>query len=209
MSGIHRGEIFYISRGGASPQGCEQYPDRPAVIVSNEQNNEHSGTVEVVYMTTQPKTDLPTHVTIRGTGRVSTVLCEAVYSVSIDRVQKYIGEVSEQEMQNIDIALMISLQLDGNVKTAKKYQEQIKRQQEEIDGLRQQLSAAKEDAARWQQEQREKKPEREQEETAEASGDNVIRMETEKDAHKAMFQLEAERDVYKAMYEKLLEKVIA
>lgn len=160
-------------------------------------------------MTTQPKADLPTHVTIRSTGRVSTVLCEAVYTVSIDRVQKYIGEVSEQEIQNIDIALMISLQLDGSAKTSKKYQEQIKRQQEEIDGLRQQLSAAKEDAEKWQQEQREEKQEREQEAVAETSGDNVIRVETEKDTYKAMFQLEAERDVYKAMYEKLLEKVVA
>lgn len=200
MSGIHRGEIYYISRGGASPQGCEQYPDRPAVIVSNEQNNEHSGTVEVVYMTTQPKTDLPTHCVIRSTGRTSTVLCEQVNSVSVERIGTYIGEVSEQEMQNIDIALMISLQLDGNAKTSKKYQEQIKRQQEEIDGLRQQLSVAKEEAAKWQQEQ---------EAAAETSGDSVIRVETEKDTYKAMFQLEAERDVYKAMYEKLLEKVIA
>nr|UVX80351.1 MAG: PemK-like, MazF-like toxin of type II toxin-antitoxin system [Bacteriophage sp.] len=200
MSGIHRGEIYYISRGGASPQGCEQYPDRPAVIVSNEQNNEHSGTVEVVYMTTQPKTDLPTHCVIRSTGRTSTVLCEQVNSVSVERIGTYIGEVSEQEIQNIDIALMISLQLDGNAKTSKKYQEQIKRQQEEIDGLRQQLSVAKEEAAKWQQEQ---------EAAAETSGDSVIRVETEKDTYKAMFQLEAERDVYKAMYEKLLEKVIA
>lgn len=203
MSGIHRGEIYYISRGGASPQGCEQYPDRPAVIVSNEQNNEHSGTVEVVYMTTQPKADLPTHVTIRSTGRVSTVLCEAVYTVSIDRVQKYIGEVSEQEIRNIDIALIISLQLDGNAKTSKKYQEQIKRQQEEIDGLRQQLEAAKEDAAKWQQWQRE------QDAATETSGDNVIRVEAEKDRYKAMFQLEVERNTYKEMYENLLEKVIA
>lgn len=208
MSELHRGEIYYISRGGASPQGCEQYPDRPAVIVSNEQNNEHSGTVEVVYMTTQPKADLPTHVTIRSTGRVSTVLCEAVYTVSIDRVQKYIGEVSEQEMQNIDVALMISLQLDGGTKTTKKYQVQIEKQQEEIDGLRQQLAAAKEDAAKWQQEQREKKQEQEQE-AAETSGDNVIRVEVEKDTYKAMFQLEAERNTYKEMYENLLDKVIA
>ena len=48
MSELHRGEIYYISRGGASPQGSEQYPDRPAVIVSNERNNEYSNTVEVI-----------------------------------------------------------------------------------------------------------------------------------------------------------------
>ena len=80
MNDIKRGEMFYISRGGASYNGSEQHADRPAVVVSNNKNNENSNVVEVVYMTTQPKTDLPTHVTIRSTGRISTALCEQVYS---------------------------------------------------------------------------------------------------------------------------------
>ena len=71
MNDIKRGEMFYISRGGASYNGSEQHADRPAVVVSNNKNNENSKVVEVVYMTTQPKTDLPTHVTIRSTGRIS------------------------------------------------------------------------------------------------------------------------------------------
>lgn len=82
MDNIKRGEMFYISRGGASYNGSEQHSDRPAVVVSNDKNNENSNVVEVVYMTTQPKTDLPTHVTVRSTGRPSTVLCEQVYSVA-------------------------------------------------------------------------------------------------------------------------------
>ena len=69
MDNIKRGEMFYISRGGASYSGSEQHSDRPAVVVSNDKNNENSNVVEVVYMTTQPKTDLPTHVTVRSTGR--------------------------------------------------------------------------------------------------------------------------------------------
>ena len=81
MDDIRRGEIFYIARGGAT-NGSEQFADRPAVVVSNDENNKHSGVIEVVYMTTQPKTDLPTHVTVRSTGRLSTVLCEQVSSVS-------------------------------------------------------------------------------------------------------------------------------
>ena len=85
MDDIRRGEIFYIARGGAT-NGSEQFADRPAVVVSNDENNKHSGVIEVVYMTTQPKTDLPTHVTVRSTGRLSTVLCEQVSSVSTDRV---------------------------------------------------------------------------------------------------------------------------
>lgn len=36
-------------------------------------------------------------------------------------------------MENIDIALMISLQLDNGIKTAKEYYKTIKEQQEEID----------------------------------------------------------------------------
>lgn len=207
MSGIHRGEIYYISRGGFQ-QGSEQYPDRPAVIVSNEQNNAFSGVVEVVYMTTQPKTDLPTHCLVRSTGRPSTVLCEQVYSVSVERVGQYVGECSDKEMENIDIALMISLQLDGNTKTSKKYQEQEKRQREEIEGLREQLATAKEDAAKWQQLQREK----EKSEHPETGNKNVCE-EAKGDisamCEKLLCRAEAERDTYKAMYEKLLEKVIA
>ena len=42
-------------------------------------------------------------------------------------------------MENIDIALMISLQLDGNMKTSKKYNETIKEQQEEIDSLKKEI----------------------------------------------------------------------
>ena len=125
MNDIKRGEMFYISRGGASYNGSEQHADRPAVVVSNNKNNENSNVVEVVYMTTQPKTDLPTHVTIRSTGRISTVLCEQVYSVSTERIGTYIGEATDKEMENIDIALMISLQLDNGIKTAKEYYKTI------------------------------------------------------------------------------------
>lgn len=45
MNEIRRGEIFYIARGGASC-GSEQYADRPAVVVSNDENNKHSGIIE-------------------------------------------------------------------------------------------------------------------------------------------------------------------
>lgn len=194
MNDIHRGEIFYISRGGASPRGSEQYADRPAVVVSNQQNNEHSGTVEVVYMTTQPKTDLPTHVTIRSTGRPSTVLCEQINSISVERIGSYIGEVSEREMENIDIALMISLQLDGNAKTSKKYAETIKEQQEIIDRLTREneaLTAFKMKA--------------EEMVTEEAKEAENVNNET---AGEALIRAWSERDVLKTMYENLLEKLI-
>lgn len=184
----------FTSVEGASPRGSEQYADRPAVVVSNQQNNEHSGTVEVVYMTTQPKTDLPTHVTIRSTGRPSTVLCEQINSISVERIGSYIGEVSEREMENIDIALMISLQLDGNAKTSKKYAETIKEQQEIIDRLTREneaLTAFKMKA--------------EEMVTEEAKEAENVNNET---AGEALIRAWSERDVLKTMYENLLEKLI-
>lgn len=186
MDDIRRGEIFYIARGGAT-NGSEQFADRPAVVVSNDENNKHSGVIEVVYMTTQPKTDLQTHVTVRSTGRLSTVLCEQVSSVSTDRVNNYIGQVSEQEMKNIDIALMISLQLSGGGKTSKQYNETIQKQQEEIEYYRNKIQA-------MQQSLEEKETEKPQEAAGEAS-ETVVRLETE-------------RDTYKALYEQLFERML-
>lgn len=110
---VKRGEIYYISRGGYNT-GSEQQADRPGVIVSNDKNNKNSQALEVVYLTTQPKNELPAHCTIRSTGRVSTVLCEQIHTVAVERIGKYIGVCTAQEMQNIDIGLMISIGLgDG------------------------------------------------------------------------------------------------
>lgn len=166
--------------------------------MSNDKNNENSNVVEVVYMTTQPKTDLPTHVTVRSTGRPSTVLCEQVYSVSTERIGTYIGECSDKEMENIDIALMISLQLDGNMKTSKKYNETIKKQQEEIDHLKTEIEEMEKD----------------RKELIEQINQYAV-ANTEKNekiekmaSSKEKIRLQTERDTYKTMYEQLLNRLV-
>ena len=198
MNDLHRGEIYYISRGGAS-YGHEQQADRPAVIVSNEKNNENSGVVEVVYLTTQPKTDLPTHTVIRSTGRVSTVLCEQIVSVSVDRIAGYIGQVSEQEQKNIDIALMISLALDGDTKTSKQYNETIKQQNDEIERLKAEI-------ADLQQEYEDAIAEIEQEAAVHVEENKKVEQSA---SQENMIRLETERDTFKQLYESLLTKVMA
>lgn len=107
---IKRGDIWYIESGYATV-GSEQRPGRPAVVVSNDKNNEYSSTLEVIYLTTQPKHDLPTHVTIRSTNRESTALCEQITSVAVERFGDYCGHVTEREMNRIETALLISLGL--------------------------------------------------------------------------------------------------
>lgn len=106
---VKRGEIYYVSK--TSVIGSEQEAGRPAIIVSNNSQNESSTVVEVVYLTTEPKKGLPTHVTIRSAPRQSIALCEQISSVSTLRIGNYIGEVTDREMTQIESALLISLDL--------------------------------------------------------------------------------------------------
>ena len=108
---MKRGEIYFI-KSTYREEGSEQRGDRPAVIVSNDANNEHSDVVEIVYMTTKPKTDLPTHVFTRSALSPSTILCEQVCSVSTKRIRTWIGELTEHELRMVDNALAISLGID-------------------------------------------------------------------------------------------------
>lgn len=111
MKRARRGDVWYINGHGRTC-GSEQHSNRPAVIVSNDRNNENSGTVEIVYITTQQKRGLPTHCTIRATGKRSTVLCEQIHTVAIERLERYIGKCTKKEMKKIEKCMIHSLQLD-------------------------------------------------------------------------------------------------
>lgn len=107
---MKRGEIYYIQHHNAT--GAEINKARPGVIVSNDALNQTSEVVEVVYLTTQPKKELPTHAAIEATGRRSTALCEQINTVSILRVGAYCGTCSEEEMLAIDHGLRVSLGIE-------------------------------------------------------------------------------------------------
>lgn len=106
---IRRGEIYYIIK--SDTLGSEMETGRPAIVVSNDDNNKFSNTIEVVYLTTQPKKELPTHVVITATNRTSTVLCEQITTVDIMRVGTYVATCTPGEMRKVDAALAASLNL--------------------------------------------------------------------------------------------------
>lgn len=122
-----RGEIYYIDKNPTyrPTHGSVQDPGRPAIIVSNNQNNAHALTYEIVYLTTQPKKDLPTHCTIHSAKYTSTALCEQITTVSDEQVRDYQGKCTEEEMRMVDACLAISLGLDfGNEAPAKDTEEE-------------------------------------------------------------------------------------
>lgn len=111
---VHRGEIYYIENNLVRfTTGSEQQGGRPGIIVSNEKCNEFSNVVEVVYLSTKTKTGkyMPTHVNVMAS-LPSVAKCEQIHSVDKIRLCEHIRDCTEEEMKEIDKALLISLGLD-------------------------------------------------------------------------------------------------
>ena len=107
---IYRGDIFYIMQG--SYVGSEQKSGRPGIIVSNDLANKHSPNVEVVFLTSQEKKALPTHVEVIA--RVPSIaLCENIQTVSKERLSDFIRSCTTSEMKAIDNALLCSLGIEA------------------------------------------------------------------------------------------------
>lgn len=107
MTEYYRGDIFYITPF-YTVTGSEQRAGRPGVIVSNDANNKYSPNVEIVFLTSQEKKPLPTHVPVMC--RVpSTALCENIQTVPKDRLSTFIKSCTTKELKNIDNALRVSL----------------------------------------------------------------------------------------------------
>lgn len=110
---MKRGEIYWIEPSVSKvEQGSVQWPNRPAIIVSNDKNNAFSPTVEVVYLSASPKKPLPTHTTIESALQISTALCEQVNTISVERIGRYLGTCTEEEMEAVGRCIAISLGLD-------------------------------------------------------------------------------------------------
>jgi len=107
---VYRGDIFYIAAG--SYVGSEQKSGRPGIIVSNDTANKHSPNVEVVFLTSQEKKPLPTHVEVICKVP-STALCENIQTVSKERLGDFVKSCTTSEMKKIDEALLLSLGIEA------------------------------------------------------------------------------------------------
>lgn len=108
-----RGDIVYIDKSPATEIGSEIHTARPGVIVSNDTLNITSPVVTVVFLTTKPKTNMPSHVTIESTGRKSTAICEQINTISKERISGYNCTCTDDEMKQIDAAICASLNIEA------------------------------------------------------------------------------------------------
>lgn len=103
---FYRGDIFFIAHSPVS--GSEQGGHKPGVIVSNDLANRYSPNVEVVFLTSQEKKPMPTHVPVQCKVP-STALCENIQTVSKERPDGFVRSCTAEEMKQIDSALLYSL----------------------------------------------------------------------------------------------------
>ncbi len=86
------------------------------MIIQNNIGNLYSPTVIVAALSGQisTKADLPTHYIVKkcaGLNEESMILLEQIRTIDKKRLQNYIGELSEKDMEQVDRCLAISLDL--------------------------------------------------------------------------------------------------
>lgn len=115
---VKRGDIFYITYSkNFNDSYSYDTTGRPGVIVSDDHLNRGSEYVEVVYLTTKIKRDMPTHVDV-FCKTPSTALCETIHTVEKDRIGTYVRTVSDEEMEGIERGLRRSLGMNASVASA-------------------------------------------------------------------------------------------
>lgn len=110
----HRGDIYLVDLG--TNIGSEQGGCRPVLLVQNDIGNHFGPTLIVAPVSSLywKKSKQPTHTLIEGIQNLSSpsvVLTEQLLTIDKVRVMKYLGKVPEDQMQNVNKAVMVSLGL--------------------------------------------------------------------------------------------------
>lgn len=110
-----RGEIYIANLNPFV--GSEQGGTRPVIILQNNIGNYFSPTLVVAPLTSKVKykKKLPTHYIIQDDEELtaeSLVLLEQVKTIDKQRVLRYVGRVSDEDMKGIEKALKVSLGMD-------------------------------------------------------------------------------------------------
>ena len=111
---FHRGEVYYADLNPVF--GHEQGGIRPVVILQNDTGNYYSPTLIVAAVTrrTCKTPSQPTHVVLDDAEGLepSLFMLEVIRTIDKRRVRGYVGKLTEEQMEQIDAALRVSLRLD-------------------------------------------------------------------------------------------------
>ena len=110
---FHRGEIYYAALDPV--YGHEQGGTRPVLVLQNDVGNYYSPTLIVTAAPrrTFKKPTQPTHVVLDDVEGLdpSLFMLEVIRTIDKRRVRGYVGKLTGEQMEQIDAALRVSLQL--------------------------------------------------------------------------------------------------
>lgn len=119
---FYRGDVFFANLGeiNKNNRDSEQRGIRPVMIIQNNMGNKYSPTVIVAPITSQiVKVKLPTHVDLNydyiGLKKKSFIMLEQVRTLDKSKLLEFVGKVSEEDMEKIDLAALISLDLKDRI----------------------------------------------------------------------------------------------
>jgi mRNA interferase MazF len=107
-----RGEVYQVNFDPA--RGSEQAGIRPALVVSNDVNNQHGRVVTVVAITkTIPPKSYPfnVHLTAGVLPLDSTIMCGQILTIDKTRLMQHRGNLDQATMAAVAKALAVSLDL--------------------------------------------------------------------------------------------------
>jgi mRNA interferase MazF len=108
-----RGEIWLVNWNPA--RGSEQAGKRPALIIQNDIGNKNASTTIVAAISTSVKL-YPMNVKIEphesGLHHLSIVKTSQILTIGKIRLEKKLGQLSEEKMEEVNQAIKLSLDLD-------------------------------------------------------------------------------------------------
>ncbi len=111
MNFPERGDIYLVSLDPTI--GSEIGKSRPAIVISNNINNEFADTVTIIPVTSKTTKVYPFEVLLKmgeaGLTKDSKAKCNQIRTVDKKRLFKFLGSINNKKMEEIEKALLIHL----------------------------------------------------------------------------------------------------
>lgn len=142
MENLKRGQLYYIKKHNAALTQNEE-PGKPVLILNADKKiMDMNGTIKVANITRRPRYNMDTHMEIQMIGYSAVAILEQEVTISADRLGEYIGELTENQLHEVDkiICKIHGIDLE---KIIDKYVKEVKSKEEELCMVKRKLEEKK------------------------------------------------------------------